>query len=231
MTVTLAFEASADTCSVSLRLASSETKTLRSQQARAHAAYLLPFAHQLLAESNITLSEVDAIACAVGPGSFTGLRIAVGVAQGLAYSADKMIIPVNSLAALAFAAKAPPGGTLIPLMDARMSEVYWGVYDNAGQALSKAQAAMLGSCQSFAQALGPDTRSFIPVGEAWTQVDYAAQCLSDLSDHRFLDTTVDAGHVADLAVQQLAEALPPHLVDLCYCRNSVAWNKRARIRS
>ena len=233
MTVTLAFEASADACSVSLRLASSETKTLRSAQARAHATHLLPFARQLLAESNKSLSDVDVIACAVGPGSFTGLRIALGVAQGLAYSADKLIIPVNSLAALAFAAKAPSGCTLIPLMDARMREVYWGVYDSAGHALSETQAAMLGSRESFAQSLGDsaNAQSQVPVGDAWTQIDYAAKCLSLLSDRRYLDTSVDAGHVADLAAQQVTEALPPHLVDLCYCRNSVAWNKRTRIRS
>ena len=91
---------------------------------------VLPWVHQLLAEAGLTLSQLDGLALGVGPGGFTGLRLACGIAQGLAYGADLPVLPVSSLAAVALEAGADQGdGTrLYVCLDARMNEVYSATY-------------------------------------------------------------------------------------------------------
>jgi tRNA threonylcarbamoyladenosine biosynthesis protein TsaB len=79
----------------------------------------------VLAEAQLTLSALDALAFGRGPGSFTGIRIGTGVIQGLALGAGLPVVPVSSLAALA---QGVPAIRVLPAMDARMNEVYWGVY-------------------------------------------------------------------------------------------------------
>lgn len=92
---------------------------------KAHTKLLLPMIDSLLAETGLNLTQLDALAFGAGPGSFTGLRIATGVVQGLAFGADLPVVPVSTLAALA--------QTLLPelafvAMDARIGEIFWGVY-------------------------------------------------------------------------------------------------------
>lgn len=93
--------------------------------ARAHAARLLPLARELLADAGWALSDLDGLAFGRGPGAFTGLRIAAGFIQGLAYGADLPVAPVSTLqtiAARAFAHHA--GDTVRVVQDARMGEIY-----------------------------------------------------------------------------------------------------------
>ena len=92
---------------------------------KAHTKLLLPMIDSLLAEANLKLTQLDALAFGCGPGSFTGLRIATGVVQGLAFGADLPVVPVSTLAALA--------QPFLPelafvAMDARIGEIFWGVY-------------------------------------------------------------------------------------------------------
>jgi tRNA threonylcarbamoyladenosine biosynthesis protein TsaB len=82
---------------------------------------------QLLAEAQIKLSELDAIAFGCGPGAFTGVRIATGIAQGLAFSANLPLIPVSTLATLAQSVNGR-SAYIAAIMDARMGEVYYGLY-------------------------------------------------------------------------------------------------------
>ncbi len=96
---------------------------------RGHTQHILPMVDQLLVEHSCKLGELDAIAFNRGPGSFTGLRITAGVVQGLAYGADVPVIPVSSLAALAYARYMTDGEQqILAAIDARMGEVYWGGY-------------------------------------------------------------------------------------------------------
>ena len=99
---------------------------------RRHAELLLPTIREILSEGGIELSELDAIAFGRGPGSFTSLRIGIGVVQGLAWGAELGVIPVSSLATLAQGLVSKheiPAGTLIVVaMDARMEEVFHARY-------------------------------------------------------------------------------------------------------
>jgi len=93
---------------------------------RGHTELILPMVEEVLAEAGITLQQLDAIAFGRGPGAFTGVRIAIGVAQGLAYACGLPLVPVSNLAAVA-QQRASAGGDILVCMDARMNEVYWGV--------------------------------------------------------------------------------------------------------
>lgn len=128
----LALDTASAMCSVALWNGTEQT-TLEQATAREHATLLLPMIHRLLAESGLSPLQLDAIAFGRGPGSFTGVRVAASVAQGLALGAGVPVLPVSDLRALALQAQvraAEPGGgdgppwRIVCAMDARMSEVY-----------------------------------------------------------------------------------------------------------
>lgn len=98
---------------------------------------LLTWVQQVLAEAGISLQQLDAIAFGAGPGSFTGLRMACGVAQGLAYGADLPVIPIITLAALALS-QGP--GRMLACLDARMNEVYCAAYEVKGDEVEEVLA-------------------------------------------------------------------------------------------
>ncbi|MGN1002813.1 MAG: tRNA (adenosine(37)-N6)-threonylcarbamoyltransferase complex dimerization subunit type 1 TsaB [Oscillospiraceae bacterium] len=90
-----------------------------------HSVTLLPMAEELLKNAGLSLADVDAVAVAHGPGSFTGVRIGVSAAKGLCWGADKPAIGVSTLEAMAWNGEcAPPGSLLCCAMDARRSQVY-----------------------------------------------------------------------------------------------------------
>jgi tRNA threonylcarbamoyladenosine biosynthesis protein TsaB len=96
---------------------------------RPHSETLLPLVRELLAEAGIGITRLGGIAFGVGPGAFTGLRVACGAAQGLAVAADLPLLPVTSLETLAAASGAE---RVLALLDARMGEVYAGRYQRVG---------------------------------------------------------------------------------------------------
>ena len=93
---------------------------------RSHSETLLPLVRELLDEAGVKVGQLDAIAFGVGPGAFTGLRVACGAAQGLAVAANLPLVPVTSLEALAAQADAEQ---VLALLDARMGEVYSGRFE------------------------------------------------------------------------------------------------------
>lgn len=109
---------------------------------RGHAERLLPMVQEVLAEGGVALSALDAIAFGRGPGGFTGLRIAAGVTQGLAFGAGLPVVPVSDLAALAVRAAALHSARhVLACLDARMAQVYCAPFDCADPTAPVALAA------------------------------------------------------------------------------------------
>lgn len=127
----LAIDTSTELASVAL-LAGDELTSAEEDSQKNHAQLLLPLIDRLLGDSGIAVSQLDGIIFGRGPGSFTGLRIACSIAKGLAYAHDRPLIPVSSLAAIAFQARALKGPDLpvLAVLDARMNEMYWVFFDN-----------------------------------------------------------------------------------------------------
>lgn len=128
MAVILALDTSTEACSCALDLQGRITER-HVLEPRQHARLLLPMIKELLAASAVDFSMLDAVACGCGPGSFTGLRIAAGVTQGIAFAAGVPVVPVSTLAALALDIHLRSGADVVlACLDARIDEVYWGVF-------------------------------------------------------------------------------------------------------
>jgi len=120
----LAIDTATEQCSVALRI-DDATLTRGVVTPRGHADLVLPMVQEVLTEAGLTLQQMDVLAFGRGPGAFTGVRIAIGVIQGLAFAADLPVIGVSNLAAVAQQASIN-GAEILVCMDARMGEVYWG---------------------------------------------------------------------------------------------------------
>lgn len=128
MTTLLALDTATEACSVAL-LHGGRVLSHYEVIPRLHAQRLLPMVQMLLADAGVALSAVDAIAFGRGPGAFTGVRIAIGVVQGLAFALERPVLPVSDLAILAQRAHREHGvAQVAAAIDARMDEVYWGCY-------------------------------------------------------------------------------------------------------
>jgi tRNA threonylcarbamoyladenosine biosynthesis protein TsaB len=131
----LAIETATEACSAALDINDSCIHRYEVSPRR-HTELILPMIDELLREAGIQTSDLDAIAYGQGPGAFTGLRVAVGVIQGLAFAHDTPVIPVSTLAALA-QHFAEHHDYVASAIDARMQEIYWGLYKKNEQGLMK----------------------------------------------------------------------------------------------
>ncbi|MDT8388313.1 MAG: tRNA (adenosine(37)-N6)-threonylcarbamoyltransferase complex dimerization subunit type 1 TsaB [Thiogranum sp.] len=160
MTRILAIETATEACSAAL-LIDGELRERYELAPRRHAMLILPFIDALLHEADLKPQQLDAVAFGRGPGSFTGLRIAAGIAQGIAFGADLPVVSVSTLAALALTAlQKQDGDAVLAAIDARMQEVYWGVYRRTGEHLVE----LIGAERVCAAAA-------VPLPEADAQID------------------------------------------------------------
>ena len=124
MSIILAIETSSELASCAL-LNGDTLLARESSGVRTHSQSILPMVQELLAEAGLTLKQCDAIAFGAGPGSFTGVRTACGIAQGLAFGASLPVVPLVTLEAMALACHRQTGATeILAVLDARMGEVY-----------------------------------------------------------------------------------------------------------
>jgi tRNA threonylcarbamoyladenosine biosynthesis protein TsaB len=180
----LAIETATEACSVAL-LIDGELRERFELAPRRHAELALPFAQSLLDEAGIAKSQLDAIAVGRGPGAFTGVRLAIALAQGLALALDRPVVPVSTLAALALPAVvgAPLGATedtvarkraptqigILALIDARMGEVYAGSFASDVDGLVTAvDAEQLSKPDALAL---PLRERWIVVGSGWASYE------------------------------------------------------------
>lgn len=226
MALLLAIESSGDRCSVAIGGATIEELSI--VQVRGHNEFLLPAIDQLLRQGGCRLRQLDAIAVGVGPGSFTGLRIGIGVAQGLAFGANLGVIPISSLAALVQSGVregvVENGEFVLAAVDARMGQVYWGGYEiHADLAVP-----VMADCLSPPDAIGDALQSRAPkdwvaLGEGWAQAEPALQT----SARRSLATTARASAVLQLGLSefQAGAVLAPERLEPRYLRGSEHWQK------
>ncbi|MEL0166833.1 MAG: tRNA (adenosine(37)-N6)-threonylcarbamoyltransferase complex dimerization subunit type 1 TsaB [Pseudomonadaceae bacterium] len=215
MTTLLALDTATECCSAALL--HDGNVTARSEVIpRQHAQRLLPMIEELLSERQLRLQDVDALVFGRGPGAFTGVRIATGMVQGLAFAADKPVIAVSNLAALAQRAWREHGAdTVAAAIDARMDEVYWGLYglqDGVMQLLDDERV-----CPPEAVSLPVGVSSVAGAGTGWQYVDRLA-VVAERSWPQMLPDAVDlitlalprwlAGEVLDAA-----DAQPVYLRD------------------
>jgi tRNA threonylcarbamoyladenosine biosynthesis protein TsaB len=159
----LAIETATESCSAALLVG--ERLLERSELApRRHAELLLPMCEALLAEAGLRRADLDALAVGCGPGAFTGVRLAVSAAQGIALALGLPVVPVSSLAALAM--QAPRNGAeVLAVIDARMGEVYAGAFRCGGDGLV---TALGGESVGAAEALVlPSAPAWNVIGSGW----------------------------------------------------------------
>ena len=221
----LALDTATDACSVALDLDGAIHGEFVIEPRR-HTHLLLPMVERVLAQAGVTLSSLDAIAFGRGPGSFAGIRIATGAAQGLALGADLPLLPVSTLAAMAVSARAQGGGhtRVLTALDARMDEVYWGAWDITDRL---PRALLEESVRPPAQAVAPATGPWLGVGSGWR---YAQQMPAELQAEvvdRTLECYPDARAMLVLANAQLAagEGVAPEQALPVYLRDG-NWKKK-----
>jgi tRNA threonylcarbamoyladenosine biosynthesis protein TsaB len=160
----LAVDTSTERASVALLVHGEiQSATLNSQKTQSQ--WLLPTIARLLASAEIAVANLDAIVFGCGPGSFTGLRVACSIAKGLAYPYDIGLIPVSTLASIAYMVrKTNLSAEVLAILDARMQEVYWGFFQSGSY---KAEARLSSASEVFV----PTLESIILAGvgyEAYT---------------------------------------------------------------
>lgn len=223
MTTLLAIDAATEACSVAL-LRDGEIREDFRLLPRAHTRFLLPMVDEMLSSSGLTLAQLDALAFTAGPGSFTGLRVAIATVQGLAFAADLPVLPVSTLASMAqhyLNTEQPVDGSLLmPILDARMDELYVGRY-RCRQGVVEAQRddALLAP-----EAVGELDEVAVGLGEGWQYAQRFAASAPAVVD---MSVVPRAASALTLALQDslAGKLLAAEQAQPLYLRDSVAWKK------
>ncbi|WP_455808873.1 tRNA (adenosine(37)-N6)-threonylcarbamoyltransferase complex dimerization subunit type 1 TsaB [Pseudomonas koreensis] len=222
MTTLLALDTATEACSVALL---HDGKVLSHYEVipRLHAQRLLPMIKSLMAEAGIAMSALDAIAFGRGPGAFTGVRIAIGVVQGLAFALERPVLPVSNLALLAQRALREHGVSQVAsAIDARMDEVYWGCYhEAAGEMRLLGEEAVM--APELAALPAHASGQWFGAGTGW---GYAERIPLSLTGHdaAMLPHAQDLLTLATFAWHR-GEALPADDAQPVYLRDKVATPK------
>jgi tRNA threonylcarbamoyladenosine biosynthesis protein TsaB len=223
----LALDAATEACSVAL-LANGALISRTIGSGKSYAVKILSMAEELMAEAQVSLSMLDGIAASVGPGAFTGVRISVAVAQGLAFGADLKVVAVTTLEALALQVLEVPDSRALACLDARMGEVYWGCF---------AWDAACGVRQSGALRVGPpasvsldSSAHYWGVGRGFSAYPELARLPGVTTDAARSTALPNAREIARLGALRLAagEALDAADLKPLYLRDKVAFTEAER---
>jgi tRNA threonylcarbamoyladenosine biosynthesis protein TsaB len=218
----LAIETSTEACSVAF-CCDGDIRERFEIAPRRHAELLLPWIDAMLADAGVAKSALDAIAVGRGPGAFTGVRLGIAIAQGIAFALQRPLLPVSTLAALADVAGALPGDHVLAAIDARMQEIYLGAFVIAGDGLPEAIAAEQLSAPDRAE-VSTDV-DWIGVGSGFGAHEGALCALLDRRLKR-VDASVlpRAAAVARLGLRawERGQAIDPAAIEPAYLRDKVA---------
>lgn len=212
----LAIDTSTELASVAL-LHRDELFCEKQDSQRTHAQFLLPMIDRLMSDSGLQLNQLDGVLFGSGPGSFTGLRIACSIAKGLAYAHDLDLIPVSSLAAIAWSARQVENSVssaVLAVLDARMNELYWGYFPSEQWDVQpQVTAARLIRL--------PDDKPIILAGLGMSLYDaeLSAQLKSQISST--IELYPNAGAMIQLALHVGLQAVPVAMAQPVYVRNQV----------
>lgn len=184
---------------------------LETTDQKSHASFIQPAIESLCKQTNISLHSIDAIAISIGPGSYTGLRVGMATAKGIAYALGKPLIGINTLQIIAAAAKGKypnHSSAICALLDARRMEVFTGIYAHNVEPLTPSTALILDP-QSFENELAKETILFVGDGVE----KFRAICAHP---NACFDTTLNYGALDMLTLTEKAFALTDFL-DLAYC--------------
>ena len=200
--------------------------------ARAHMSLLLPMLRDVLGRAGLTFADVDHLAVGIGPGSFTGTRIGVATAQGLALASNDRLVGISTLDVLAAQVAAPPGVLVCPVIDAKRKEIYTGVFPTE-EAPQKFAAPLVRAASSWAAELSTLGRRILFVGDGLWQ--YKEVFVSVLGDNAvFADESLwypNAGVLIELAKERInrGDFQPYHEVLPIYTRLSDAEEALLRL--
>ena len=224
----LALDTSSDACSASV-LTETGCFTEFALTPRAHTQLILPMLESVLKQAQLNLADMDAIAFGRGPGAFTGIRIATGITQGLALAVNKPVLPISTLAALAQQAfRQLNAKQILVALDARMGEVYWGMYQ-----VEQGRLVLQGEEQVLApEAVKlPTISNWIAVGSAWAAYPVLAERAASVVTHLYPDFLPSAEFIAELAYFDFLDgkALPAEQAQPIYLRNKIAQTIQERM--
>lgn len=225
----LAIDASTEACSVALTY---QGKVYSRYQLcpQSHSLVLLPMVDEVLSEAGVKLTQLDGLIYGRGPGSFTGVRIGIGVAQGLAYSADLQVVGISTLQAMAQQAFDANGDTeVIASIDARMSETYSGLFaadDNNLMQPVKPEAVIAPNLVADYISSSLD-KSVTGVGSAWLAYE---QELSLAMAQVKVNADIEFPHALAMLALGKSEfaqgnAVNAESAEPVYLRDTVTWKK------
>lgn len=224
----LAIDTATEACSAALSFDGEITERYTFSP-RKHTMLILPMIDELMVEAGLKPQQLDALAFGCGPGSFTGVRIATGIIQGIAYAHDLPVAPISNLAAVAqdFFDRNEEDIAFVA-MDARMNEIYWGTYQRNADNL----AELTGEERVIpAQKIEFQAASGVGIGSGWaTYARTLKDCLGDKLIRYESDDLPHAATIAKLGTQavDLGRTVPPEQALPVYLRNNVAKKESER---
>ncbi|MBW3691080.1 tRNA (adenosine(37)-N6)-threonylcarbamoyltransferase complex dimerization subunit type 1 TsaB [Aeromonas dhakensis] len=222
----LAVDTATEACSAAL-LVGEKVFSRWEEAPRDHTRKILPMVQAVLDEAGVTLDELDAIAFGRGPGSFTGVRIGIGVAQGLALGAGVPLIGISTLAAMAQGAHRLDGAErVLTAIDARMDEVYFGHYELIDGRIQLVGEEVVSGPAALVASRGMLPGSFARVGTGFETYGETLAALADelvASQVRFpaAEDMLPLARSAWLA----GEAVAVEQATPVYLRDKVTWKK------
>jgi tRNA threonylcarbamoyladenosine biosynthesis protein TsaB len=234
MSTILAIDTSSDGCSAAL-LVDGRLFSRFQLSPRQHTHLIMPMIDEVVTEAGIKKSQIEACAFGAGPGSFTGLRISAGIAQGLAFGLGIPVIAVSTLEALAFDPLIRNFGdcTVAAAFDARMDEVYWGVYQYRCVNGSASVQSLVPDCVikpgelTARQLPVASGDKLVGIGGGWIYQEEIVRATQKEPVNIYVDEVAKASVIAEIAQKKYAAGLllPAHEAIPVYLRNEITWKK------